>query len=167
MIYDMIGQDIFDCSWVATRCQLFSRHIHTQTIQETSQNKQCIEQHKLHRTIQQLGRLRAVPRLCGFYHGIYTKIVVRLWLYLAEFFLIIRNVLDTIVQVVGKRIHLSGFFIYPTECTSRLFQIKTHIRIYIKMPLHVSVNPSSGSLLPCSNLPDDGLLTETCKSILM
>jgi hypothetical protein len=58
-------------------------------------------------------------------------------------------------------------------------------RIRVKMLLHVSVNkPSSWSLLPCfakvmvikiiitlikhsSKLPDDGLLTETCRSVLM
>jgi hypothetical protein len=45
---------------------------------------------------------------------------------------------------------LTNFFIYPTECTTRLFSIKTYIIIYIKVLLHVSVNkPSSGSLLPC------------------
>jgi len=42
------------------------------------------------------------------------------------------------------------FFIYPTECTTRLFYIKAYIKIYIKMILHVSVNKSSsGSLLLC------------------
>jgi hypothetical protein len=42
------------------------------------------------------------------------------------------------------------FFIYPTECTTKLFYIKTYITIYIKILLHVSVTkPSSGSLLPC------------------
>jgi len=46
-------------------------HIYTQTIQRTTQNKQYIEQHKkTHRTIQKLRRVRAVPRLCGFYPGI-------------------------------------------------------------------------------------------------
>ena len=42
------------------------------------QKKQYIEQHKIHRTTQKkihrstqkLGRVRAVPRLCGFYPGI-------------------------------------------------------------------------------------------------
>jgi hypothetical protein len=54
-----------------------SVHMYTQTIQGTSQNKQYIEQHKnnrttqkIHRRTQQLGRVRAVPRLCGFYPGI-------------------------------------------------------------------------------------------------
>ena len=60
-------------------------------IQRTTQHKQYIEQHKIHRTTQKihrttqkvhrttqqvhratqkLGRLRAVPRLCGLYPGI-------------------------------------------------------------------------------------------------
>ena len=39
-------------------------HIYTQTVQGTTQNKQYIEQHK------NFGRVRAVPRLCGFYPGI-------------------------------------------------------------------------------------------------
>ena len=42
----LVLYDIFNCNWVATRWQLFSTHIHTQTIQGTSQNKQYIEQHK-------------------------------------------------------------------------------------------------------------------------
>jgi hypothetical protein len=41
-----------------------SVHIYTQTIHRTIQNKQYIEQHK------HLGRVRAVPRLCGLYPGI-------------------------------------------------------------------------------------------------
>jgi hypothetical protein len=45
---------------------------------------------------------------------------------------------------------LSSLLFYPTECTTRLFYIKTYIKIYIKKLLHVSVNkPSSGSLLLC------------------
>jgi len=54
-----------------------SIHIYAQTIQRTTQNKQYIEQHKntwnntkVHRTTQKLGRVQAVPRLCGFYLGI-------------------------------------------------------------------------------------------------
>jgi hypothetical protein len=39
--------------------------IYTQTIHRTTQNKQYIEQHK------DFGRVRAVPRLCGLYPGIY------------------------------------------------------------------------------------------------
>ena len=58
MIYDIIWYDIwydtiwytwydiFNCNWVATRWQSYSAHIHTQTIQRTTQNKQYIEQHK-------------------------------------------------------------------------------------------------------------------------
>jgi archaeosine-15-forming tRNA-guanine transglycosylase len=44
-------------------------HMYTQTVQGMSQNKQYIEQHKKHKTTQKLGRVRAVPRLCGFYPG--------------------------------------------------------------------------------------------------
>ena len=40
-----------------------------QTIHRTTQKR--IEQHKkIHRTTQKLGKVRAVPRLCGFYPGI-------------------------------------------------------------------------------------------------
>jgi hypothetical protein len=39
-------------------------HIYTQTIHRTTQKKQYIKQHK------KFGRVRAVPRLCGFYPGI-------------------------------------------------------------------------------------------------
>jgi len=42
------------------------------------------------------------------------------------------------------------FFIYPTECTTRMFykNVKAYIKMYIKMLLHISVTqPSSGSLL--------------------
>ena len=50
--------------------------------------------------------------------------------------------------------HIIKSFIYPTKCTTRLFHwnVKTYIKIYIKVLLHVSViQPSSGSLLfvPC------------------
>ena len=38
-------------------------HIYTQTIHRTTQNKQYVEQQKF-------GRLRAVPRFCGFYPGV-------------------------------------------------------------------------------------------------
>jgi len=75
---------IFNCNWVVTRWQLFSTHVHTnntgnvtkQTLHRTThkyieQHKKYIEQHKkIHRSTQQLGRVRAVPRLCGFYPGI-------------------------------------------------------------------------------------------------
>ena len=37
---------------------------HTQRIHRTTENKQYIEQHK------KFGRVRAVPRLCGFYPDI-------------------------------------------------------------------------------------------------
>jgi len=39
-------------------------HIYTQTVHRTTQNKRHAEQHK------NFGRVRAVPRLCGFYPGI-------------------------------------------------------------------------------------------------
>ena len=39
-------------------------HIHTHTIHRKTQNKQYTEQHK------NFGRVRAVPRLCGFYPDI-------------------------------------------------------------------------------------------------
>ena len=47
-----------------------SVHIYTQTIQRTSQNKIRRTTQTIHRTTQKLGRVRAVPRLCGFYPGI-------------------------------------------------------------------------------------------------
>jgi hypothetical protein len=43
---NMIWYAIFNCNWVATRWQQFSTHIHTRTIQRTSQDKQYTEQHK-------------------------------------------------------------------------------------------------------------------------
>ena len=58
-----VWYDIFNCNWVATRWQLFSTHIHTNNTENDT--KQTI-----HRTTQKLGRVRAVPRLCGFYPGI-------------------------------------------------------------------------------------------------
>jgi hypothetical protein len=73
MIYDMIWYDviydIFNCNWVATRWQLFSTHIHTNNTENDT--KQTIHRtQKIHRTKQRLGRVQAVPRLCGFYPGI-------------------------------------------------------------------------------------------------
>jgi hypothetical protein len=60
----MIRYDIFiNCSWVATRWHS-SVHIYTQKTHRTTQNKKYLEQHK------NLGRVRAVPHLCGFYPGI-------------------------------------------------------------------------------------------------
>ena len=67
---ELIWYDIFNCNWVATRWQLFSTHVHTnnagnvtkQTIHRTTQ--------KIHKTIQELGRVRTVPRFCEFYPGI-------------------------------------------------------------------------------------------------
>ena len=40
-------------------------HIYTQTIHRTTQNKQCVVQHK------NFGRVRAVPRPCELYYGIF------------------------------------------------------------------------------------------------
>jgi hypothetical protein len=73
MIWYMIRYDIYDifvnCNWVATRWQYLSTYIHKnntendtkQTIHRTTQN--------IHRT-QKFGRVRAMPRLYGFYPGI-------------------------------------------------------------------------------------------------
>jgi hypothetical protein len=55
MIYD-----IFNCKRVATRKQKYNTHIHTNSTENDT--KQTI-----HRTTQKLGRVRALPRLCGFY----------------------------------------------------------------------------------------------------
>ena len=71
-------------------------------IQRTTQHKQYIEQHKIHRTTQKvhrttqqvhratqkLGRLRAVPRLCGLYPGICltTKEKGRLFIHFLIFY---------------------------------------------------------------------------------
>jgi len=60
MIYDMI----YLTAIRLTPGGSSSVHIYTQTIHITTQNKQYIEQQKL-------GRVRAVPRLCGLYPGIY------------------------------------------------------------------------------------------------
>jgi len=55
--------DIFNCNWVATRWQLFSTHIHTN-------NTENVTKQTIRRATQQLGRVRVVPRLCGFYPDI-------------------------------------------------------------------------------------------------
>jgi len=77
LVMEVKWYDIFNCNWVATRWQLLSTHIHTnntgnvtkRTIHRTTQK--YLEQHQtIHRTTQKLGRVRAVPRLCGFYPGI-------------------------------------------------------------------------------------------------
>ena len=44
-------------------------HIYTHTMHRTTQNKQYVEQDK-NKTTQKFRRMRAVPRLCGFYPGI-------------------------------------------------------------------------------------------------
>jgi hypothetical protein len=45
-------------------------HIYTQTIHRTTQNKQCIVQHKIWEQYKNFGRMRAVPRLGELYPGI-------------------------------------------------------------------------------------------------
>jgi phosphatidylserine synthase len=75
--YDVIWfgmiYDIFNCTCVATRLKFFSTHTHTHT--HTHTRKQYRERHKtnntlnnikIRRTTQKLGRVRVVPRLCGF-----------------------------------------------------------------------------------------------------
>jgi hypothetical protein len=69
---------LFNCNWVATRWQLFSTHIHTNNTgnvtKQTSLRTQkiYIEQHKkkMQKATKKLGRVRAVPRLCGHHPGI-------------------------------------------------------------------------------------------------
>jgi hypothetical protein len=76
---------MFNRNWVTTRWQLFSTHIYTnntgnvtkQTSHRTTQkkyieqHKKCIEQHKKYIEQQnKLGRVQAVPRLCGHHPGI-------------------------------------------------------------------------------------------------
>jgi hypothetical protein len=60
--------------------------MYTQTVQGMSQNKQYIEQHtkKEHRTTQQLGRVRAVPHICGLYPGICLITEERAWKNLSQ-----------------------------------------------------------------------------------
>jgi hypothetical protein len=53
-------------------------------------------------------------------------------------------------QMSNRHIAVSRLSFHPTEGTTRLFYIKTYIKIYTKVFLHVSVNkPSSGSLPLC------------------
>jgi len=55
--YILVFNDIYvNCSWVATRWQQCSTHLYTKSTQNDT--KQTI-----HRTTQQFGRVRAVPRL--------------------------------------------------------------------------------------------------------
>jgi hypothetical protein len=76
MIYDMICDMIYLTAIGQPPGGSSSVHMYTQTIHRTTQNyieqhKKYIERHKtIHRTTQQLGRVRAVPHLCGFYPGI-------------------------------------------------------------------------------------------------
>jgi hypothetical protein len=55
-----------------------SVHIYTQTVNRTTQNKQYIEQHK------NLGRVRAVPHLCGCYPGICFTTEEKAWKNLSQ-----------------------------------------------------------------------------------
>jgi hypothetical protein len=64
--------DVYDMIWYSLLTAVgqppggsSSVHIYTQTIHRTTQNKQCVEQHK------NLGRVRTVPHLCGCYPGIW------------------------------------------------------------------------------------------------
>ena len=63
VLNDMFIWYILNGNWVATRWQKFSTHIHTNNIENDT--KQTI-----HRKTQKLGRVRAVPHLCGYYPGI-------------------------------------------------------------------------------------------------
>ena len=72
MIYD-----IFNCNWVVTRWQQYSTHIHTNNTENDT--KQTI-----HRTTQKLGRVRAVPCLCGFYPGICLTTEEKAWKILSQ-----------------------------------------------------------------------------------
>ena len=69
MTFDLIMiYDIFvDCSWVATRWQQYSTHLHTHNTQNDT--KQTI-----HRTPQNFRRVRAVPHLCQFNPGIFLQL---------------------------------------------------------------------------------------------
>jgi hypothetical protein len=70
--------DIFvNCNWVATRWQKYSTHIHTNNTQNDT--KQTI-----YRTTQKLRRVRAVPRLCGFYPGICLTTGEKAWKNLSQ-----------------------------------------------------------------------------------
>ena len=53
---NFVWYDIFvDCNWVVTRWQQYSTHLYKNTQNDTKQT--------IHRTTQQFGRMRAVPRL--------------------------------------------------------------------------------------------------------
>jgi len=60
LIYDVL----VNCNWVVTRWQQYSTHLHTN-------NTQNVTKQTIHRTTQKnLGRVRAVPRVCELYPGI-------------------------------------------------------------------------------------------------
>jgi len=59
-------------------CGSSTVHIYTQTIHRTTQKKQYIEKHR------KFGRVRAVPRLCGFYPGICLTTEEKAWKNLSQ-----------------------------------------------------------------------------------
>ena len=75
--YDMIYDIFVNCSWVATRWQQYSTHLHTKNTRNDT--KQTI-----HRTAQQFGRVGAVPHLCGFYPGICLTTEEKAWKNLSQ-----------------------------------------------------------------------------------
>ena len=69
----LIDIDILvNCNWVVTRWQWYSTHLHPNNTQNDT--KQTI-----HRTAQQFGRVRAVPRLCKLYPGICLTAEEKAW----------------------------------------------------------------------------------------
>jgi hypothetical protein len=68
-ISDDIWYDIFDCDWVAIRWQYIA-HIHRNNTENDTKQTVHRTTQKTHKTTQKLRRVRAVPRLCGFYPGI-------------------------------------------------------------------------------------------------
>ena len=66
----LILHDIFNCNWVAARWQLFSTLIHTNNTGNVTKQTVRRTTPKIHNATRQLGRVRAVPPLCGFYPGI-------------------------------------------------------------------------------------------------
>jgi hypothetical protein len=69
-IYILIWYEVFNCSWVATRWQWFNTHIHTNNTGNVTQQTSHRTTQKMHRATKRLGRVWAVPRLCGHHPGI-------------------------------------------------------------------------------------------------
>ena len=67
-VWLVVGHPVFNCNWVATRWQLFSTHVDNKQYRERHKTNNTIihRTQKIHRTIQQLGRMRAVPLFAGF-----------------------------------------------------------------------------------------------------